>query len=226
MLHSSKYKQTTERDKEDTKTSTIFGALLLLPDNELRQVLSSACHGEQSPISSAGELMAFHFWPKWNKTEGTSNDSFVEPDVFLRFEHCDVIIEAKLGEQAGQYAGQWRNEAQAYHNLYGNDKQSLILIALGGNSSLETEKVEYQGGTTSVYKSSWHSLLVAVEENQRVHGSTTIPNTDEDRAKGRLYQYIYLGFEFHGIHRFSPLNRLKPIGINPNSRQQLKKLFR
>lgn len=219
MLHSSKYKQTTERDKEDTKTSTIFGALLLLPDNELWQVLSSACHGEQSPINSAGELREFRFWPKWNKTEGTSNDSFVEPDVFLRFKDCDVIIEAKLGEQAGQYAGQWRNEAQAYHNLYGKEEKPLILIALGGNSTLETEKVEYQGGTTSVYKSSWHSLLVAVEE-------TAMSNTDEDRVKKRLYQYIYLGFEFHGIYRFYPLNRFEPRGINPHSRQQFKDLFR
>lgn len=225
MLYSSKYKQTTERYKEDTKTSTIFGGLLLLPDNELRQVLSSACHGEQSPISSAGQLKEFHFWPKWYKTEGTSNDSFVEPDVFLRFELCDVIIEAKLGEQVGQYAGQWRNEAQAYHNLYGKEEKPLILIALGGNSSLETEEMEYQGGTAAVYKSSWHSLLVAVEENQRLHSYATIPNTDEDRAKKRLYQYIYLGFELHGIHSFYPLNRLKTIGINPKSRQQFKKLF-
>lgn len=216
MLYSSKYKQTTERYKEDTKTSTIFGALLLLPDNELRQVLSSACHGEQSPISSAEQLEEFHFWPKWYKTEGTSNDSFVEPDVFLRFKSCDVIIEAKLGEQVGQYVGQWRNEAQAYHNLYGKEEKPLILIALGGNSSLETEEIEYQGGTATVYKSSWHHLLVAVEESQRVQS---------DKAKERLYQYIYLGFELHGIHSFYPLNGLKTKGINSKSRQQFKKLF-
>lgn len=218
MLHSFKYKQTTDRDKEDTKTSTIFGALLLLSDSELQQVLYRACHEEQSLIRLAGQLEEFHFWPKWNKTEGTSNDSFVEPDVFLRFERCDVIIEAKLGEQVGQYAGQWHNEAQAYHNLYGKEGKPLILIALGGNSSLESERVKYHRGTALVYKTSWHGLLVAVED---VHG-----NIQEDKAKERLYQYIYLGFEHHGIQRFYPLNRLEPRGINPNSRKQFKKLSR
>lgn len=56
---------------------------------------------------------------------------------------------------------------------------------------------------------------MAVEEHQR-------DTTNEDRVKERLYQYIYLGFEFHGIYRFCPLNGLKPRGINPNSRQQFK----
>jgi LPXTG-motif cell wall-anchored protein len=44
---------------------------------------------------NSGRLLSFDFWPHWDKT-GTDNTNYVEPDLFIKFDEFDVIIEAKV----------------------------------------------------------------------------------------------------------------------------------
>ena len=78
---------------EDSLTSTIFGSLLHLPTDLFWQVLKRACYG--SDLEGVDEnIESIEFWPHWNAKDST-NANYVEPDVFIRTQNTDVIIEAK-----------------------------------------------------------------------------------------------------------------------------------
>ena len=130
----------TQIRAEDERTALIFGPLLYLPANTLWQILRSSCFDNESMPQKGGELLHYEFWPNYNKTEHTSNESYVEPDLLLEFEYFNLLVEIKRKDVQSyrQYEGQWKNEIQAFVNgqTHGENKP-LLLIALGGNTSPE-----------------------------------------------------------------------------------------
>ena len=76
---------------EDERTALIFGPLLYLPANTLWQILRSSCFDNESMPQKGGELLHYEFWPNYNKTEHTSNESYVEPDLLLEFEYFNLL---------------------------------------------------------------------------------------------------------------------------------------
>ena len=78
---------------EDERTALIFGPLLYLPANTLWQILRSSCFDNESMPQKGGELLHYEFWPNYNKTEHTSNESYVEPDLFLVFVFFFLFVE-------------------------------------------------------------------------------------------------------------------------------------
>ena len=60
--------------------------------------------------SKGGELLHYEFWPNYNKTEHTSNESYVEPDLLLEFEYFNLLVEIKRKDVQSyrQYEGQWK----------------------------------------------------------------------------------------------------------------------
>ena len=103
---------------EDERTALIFGPLLYLPANTLWQILRSSCFDNKSMPQKGGELLHYEFWPNYSKTEHTSNESYVEPDLLLEFEYFNLLIEIKCKDVQSyrQYEGQWKNEIQAFVN--------------------------------------------------------------------------------------------------------------
>ena len=91
---------------EDPKTSSVFENLMLLPDNVFWHILKSSCFYNERMLVNSGKLLSYEFWSHWDNT-GTDNNTYVEPDLFIRFEEFDVIIEAKYGDYGGQYLKQW-----------------------------------------------------------------------------------------------------------------------
>ena len=104
---------------EDSLTSSVLDLLKYLPTTLFWDILRESMYQKNLP-KYCGELMSFEFWPNWNP-EGTDNSDRVEPDVFLRFEDFDVIVEAKRYDTTGQTIGQFNNETRAYYNEYGED---------------------------------------------------------------------------------------------------------
>ena len=195
MLHSTyAHKETNE----DPKTSAIFENLLLLPENICWAILREACsEGSELPVVS-GRLLEYEFWPHWNP-EGTRNQSFVEPDLFLRFQQFDVVIEAKYGDSAGQDKEQWEREVTSYYNEYEDDAKTLVFIAVGGNTSKCKESVNGKGHKVDVYRCTWESILLAVshyEENLR-----RLALCDYSvEAQKRTVANIILAFNINGIY--------------------------
>jgi hypothetical protein len=162
--------------KEDPRTSTIFDALLHLPDRLMWEVLRNACHDRKVLPVNLGVLEHYEFWPRWD-SKGTENEHHVEPDVFLRFSKADLIVEAKRFDTSSQDQTQWKRELTAYENKYGSTDRPAFLVALGGNgSNLQNQMICPQKYKRIVVKCSWvnlHAVLVDkrekfIEGNQRV----------------------------------------------------------
>jgi hypothetical protein len=176
MIHSLRQKNNQDITREDPRISTIFDALLHLPDQLMWEVLRNACHDREILPVDLGVLEHYEFWPQWG-SNGTENGRYVEPDVFLRFSKADLIIEAKRSDYEGQSQRQWKNELIAYQNVYGRTDKTVFLVALGGNgSNLQNQMICLPKHKRIVVKCSWdnlHAVLVdkrekLTEDNQRV----------------------------------------------------------
>ena len=118
---------------EDERTALIFGPLLYLPANTLWQILRSSCFDNESMPQKGGELLHYEFWPNYNKTEHTSNESYVEPDLLLEFEYFNLLVEIKRKDVQSyrQYEGQWKNEIQARQRTNARGKQASPINRIG-----------------------------------------------------------------------------------------------
>lgn len=194
MLHSTYYSKETN---EDPKTSAIFENLCLLPDNVFWNLLRNSCFDNQELPIVSGPLLEMQFWAHWDST-GTTNTNYVEPDVFLRFESFDVIIEAKVEDGCGQYQEQWKNEIKSYLNVFGSKKQ-LLFIAVGGNSNIQYEKIKVGAGIHSIVKCSWSSILMQITKYQSELESISIPDYNINSQK-RILHNLVLAFNINGLY--------------------------
>lgn len=209
---------------EDPKTSSIFETMLMLPDELFWEIVRAACFDNGNLPLEAGKIVEYKFWPHWDPT-GTTNSDFVEPDVFIRFQLFDIVIEAKYGDGTGQYYEQWKNEIQAYKNEYGNEKP-IYLIAAGGNAEKSSETVSLSADTM-VNKCTWLSLLIQITRMRQEYSAfPTIKNNKSSLI--RLLNLIELAFNIHGVYNirwFDDIKTSRPI-ISMDSVQTLKTYFK
>lgn len=158
---------------EDIKTSTILGVLLYLPTQKLWKILRDATL--KSTIlnneilnnkEECGKLTDYDFWPHW-ESKGTENSSYVEPDVFLKFDSFSIIIETKLTDETKPNKDkQCSNELIAYHNEYPEQGNDAYLIALGGdysNIKKELDKSKDTHFKRHIFTCSWQQLFWSIE---------------------------------------------------------------
>lgn len=177
--------------KEDTLTAAVFGHLLHLPIETFWKVLRCACYDDQLPLQ-CGEPVLIAPWPKWS-ARGTNNSCYVEPDLFIRFTKFDLIIEAKRWDDGMQYREQWQNELQAYKNEYGEDKQPLYFIALGGIHAEESEMVDDQ----IILKARWRKIIGAVKR-QRQQLEEQVVTSSVMHSQIRVCNDLISHFSRHG----------------------------
>ena len=222
MLHS---ESAQKYGPEDRKTSSVFENLLLLPDNVFWHIFRTSCLFSDGMKSNSGRLLNYAFWCHWD-SNGTKNSNFVEPDLFLRFEEFDVIIEAKYNDINGQYSNQWERELKGYYNEYGKDKKSVFFIAVGGNATLNKEKIIVDGQEQSIFKCSWLSLLVNVNKYRNELRKITVCDM-QTSATLRLLDTIILSFSINGVYNidwFGSMDYSKPI-INSKSIISIKQYY-
>ena len=166
MIHSLLLKNDLDITHEDTITSTIIGTLLHLPDQLFWEILREACFNNQNLPQNIGNLTEYEFWPKWI-SHGTTNTNYVEPDVFLRFQELDLIIEAKRFDDGGQYQGEWERELIAYENEYGVTDKPVLLVAIGGNgNNIRKEQLEINGQKRTIIKCAWANLHKILDDRR------------------------------------------------------------
>lgn len=208
---------------EDPKTSSIFETMLMLPDDLFWNILRAACFDNDNLPKVAGLIEDYDFWPHWDPT-GTTNNKLVEPDVFIRFQLFDVIIEAKYNDRAGQYSQQWENEIISYKNEYGEDKP-VYFIAVGGNSDKATESIATIYGI-AINKCTWLSLLIQITKFREENHNLSFTYTSHSSLM-RLIDLIELAFNVHNVYNirwFDELAILKPL-ISADSITTLKTYF-
>ena len=225
MLHSTYAHKYTY---EDPKTSSVFENLMLLPDNVFWHILKSSCFYNERMLTNSGRLLSYGFWAHWahRNNTGTGNNTYVEPDLFIRFEEFDVIIEAKYGDYGGQYIKQWTQELTAYDNEYGKEKKPVIFIAVGGNMSMDIEEIKVRSRKHLIFKCNWLSLLIATNKYRSELKRISVPDMNTS-ATLRLLDNIILAFNINGVYnidRFNTMATEKNI-INSFSIDNLKKYF-
>lgn len=221
MLHSTYFHKETY---EDPKTSAIFENLLLLPDNVFWHILRQSCYSHEDLPTNPGKLLSFDFWPHWD-SKGTNNSKYVEPDLFIRFENLDVIIEAKVGSSEGQYKQQWQREIMAYLNMY-NDKNDYVFIAVGGNMSALAETILIKKKDVKIHKCNWLSLLINVNRYENELESISFPDMNISATR-RLLDNIILAFNIHQVYNiewFNTMAREQRI-IHKNNIVKIQTLF-
>ena len=226
MLHSTYAHKYTY---EDPKTSSVFENLMLLPDNVFWHILKSSCFYNERMLTNSGRLLSYGFWAHWAHRDntGTGNNTYVEPDLFIRFEEFDVIIEAKYGDYGGQYIKQWTQELTAYDNEYGKEKKPVIFIAVGGNMSMDIEEIKVRSRKHLIFKCNWLSLLIATNKYRSELKRISVPDMNTS-ATLRLLDNIILAFNINGVYnidRFNTMATEKNI-INSFSIDNLKQYIR
>ncbi|MDE6560948.1 MAG: hypothetical protein K2K75_06190 [Muribaculaceae bacterium] len=163
MKYSFSKVKTDRNYNEDFKTYATLGVLQYLPSQVFWNILRASVIDNHKLPKSSGEIELIDFWPKWYKLQNievVNNKKYIEPDVFIRFEKFDCIVEVKKTDTLGQHVTQWESQTQAYKNEYPEGKR-LVYIALGGNPNLEALSLDK---FSHVYKSTWLRLLREVDK--------------------------------------------------------------
>lgn len=164
ILHKKNLRTPTGKRSEDALTSSTIGLLQYLPDETFWEILYEASEHTLPEFSDAGAIENISFWEEMS-AKGTTNQSSVEPDVWLELERMHLIIEAKRYEEEGQYEGQWLNEIQALLNtLAEDDERPIWLLALGGNYQTSKQSLTLGDKTYRIIKIRWQTLLEEVKK--------------------------------------------------------------
>ena len=113
---------------EDTLTSSVFGRLIYLKTDLIWSILSNAFLSDVSLQHSQIDYENTEFWPRWLLE---SENMTVIPDLLLRFDKFDLIIEAKRWDSYMQDPHQLAREWLSYHDQQ-FIKQQVYLLAVGG----------------------------------------------------------------------------------------------
>ena len=193
---------------EDFKTSSSIGLLKYLPDDVFWNIMRNSCIGLNT--NEFGKILSFNFWSHTDPTD-TTNDSFVEPDVWIETENFDVLIEAKVADGAGQYEQQWKNEIQSILNEQSNNdyQKPIVLIALGGNENLQPDTVLLKDEDFPVFKSSWHNLILSVVRERDL--------SDTNDSICRLLEDVIELFARQGIMKMEWFNTLPLASVDAHA---------
>lgn len=218
MLQALKNNKIDVKHNEDAKTSSIIGEMLHLPSDLLWSLLREAIAFNSRLPKCVGEVSMFEFWPRWEaKGEGNTNKRIVEPDVFIRFEHIDLIIEVKRNDREGQYRTQWTNEIGSYLNKYREDEKDVVLIALGGNADLHNETINENSIVKyTIFKCSWLSLLEKIEEQLRTLNKVAFRDS-HTMQNIRILQDIIYSFNLYGDYIIDWFDSIPNNIINMNT---------
>lgn len=200
MLQAVLHGKSKAKHEEDTLTSSVFSLLVLLPDPVLWEILRRATDGKLPP--DGGALQDYAFWPHWNH-EGTGNTRFVEPDVYLKFGRCTLIVEAKYGTV--QSEEQWKKEIRACRN----EKllsEPACLIAMDGNTDAQETRLE----GIAVLKSDWFKLSIAASELLESPVAASCGETAAAQRTLRLLLQALRAFGFFGQRFLDSLGPLLP----------------
>ena len=197
----------TFRPSEDTLTSSVVGLMQYLPPYVFNKILKESC-GINSPFpNDIGYVDYIGFWEHWDAVE-TSNARIVEPDVIICTNKYQIIIEAKKSDESGQYYEQWRNEIKAFLNTHELDNRNVVLLALGGNTTLEHNKVTINNFSCPIYKASWFNILNSVSKLI----NEPLPNHIK-----RILDDIVDAFEIHGFFNIEWLDSLETGSFDTNT---------
>jgi hypothetical protein len=199
VISAVQHRQINTQITEDSLTSSVFDHLLLFPDELFYKIIKESCYNNSLP-EIIGNIESYEFWPHWDAAD-TKNANYIEPDLFLRFDNFDIIVEAKR-EPNQQNPTQWKNEFIAYMNEYAEDKKEVFLLAIGGINNENEENIsidDYGKINVNVVKCRWISVLETLTNVlNELEQSSYVNNNNLKRIVSltikalELHNYIYI----------------------------------
>jgi hypothetical protein len=207
------------KKNEDALTSSVFERLMYLPQELISAIFTAALY-QDIPNLDLTKIESIEFWPRWSAAE-TTNASYVEPDIFIRTQNQDIIIEAKRYEKRQQLKSQWKKEITAYNNENNEQNRPLIFIALGGLHQLTASNVTVGENDIIIYKCSWKRLLQEVlKAKKNLENSVDVLHVNW--AINNVLEDLILVFRLFGFSTAPWFDEfIKPIHLDPKNINKL-----
>tara|TARA_R110002049_G_scaffold297185_3_gene486005 strand:- start:1060 stop:1776 length:717 start_codon:yes stop_codon:yes gene_type:complete len=113
------------QSREDLLTAAFFSRFTYLSGLLQHRLLKSWLGG----VGDFTEFKSIDYWPQYD-LKNNPDRKFVEPDLLIRFESCDVLVEVKPPEGGDQYLDQWQLEIEGYYQQEDHIK-ALYFLAIG-----------------------------------------------------------------------------------------------
>ncbi|MEZ8656902.1 hypothetical protein AB6D60_23375 [Vibrio splendidus] len=117
--------------REDLLTSTFFERFAYLSDDVQTQILASCFSLSPDDFQAKfGAFQSIDYWPRYGLSEGGESRQ-VEPDLVIRFELCNLIVEVKPPAGGDQYFEQWHKEIESFLQSEDDSPKDLYFLAIG-----------------------------------------------------------------------------------------------
>ncbi len=139
---------------------------------------------------------SIEYWPRYDLPDN-NNREVVEPDLLLRFEDCDVLVEVKPPQGGTQYQEQWKNEIEGYFAQ--DDAKVLYFLAIGqvGNTlkNLDLDSIHNQYRLLKVLEAKdWQPIAHQLYQLQKSH--------QLDAQDSRIVEDMLQSLELYGIRAY------------------------
>lgn len=204
---------------EDSFTASVFDLLKYLPTDLFWGILKDSLLLDNLPVH-CGEILEMEYWAKWS-AKNTSNQNFIEPDLFIRFKEFDLVIEAKRYDYNQQSDHQLENELKSYFNVYAEDNKKVFIMQLGGlHLDCTKESHEILGVKIFQSKTTWSKLLDSIDSKKKRIEKQMLPY---QKPMLFIFEDLMSAFAIHGFHKKKWLAKMPPIIINKIDFKNFKK---
>ena len=197
------------KTREDLLTAAVFSRWSYL-SNETQH------HLMHQWFSGKGDFKKFQgieFWPKYDLPDNKDRQS-VEPDVLIKFEGFNVLIEVKPPSGGNQYLEQWKNEIEGYYSCENNKDIPLYFLAIGRIKNVKyRSNNEFFPRPALIHAISWKIIA------HTIYDFSKSTNNNQDRrilkdVLEALGLYGVVGHKFLFRDFFKPNNKLPSLELS------------
>ncbi|MGF1906989.1 hypothetical protein [Aliivibrio salmonicida] len=215
--------------REDLLTSTFFERFAYLSDLAQMQILADCFTLLTDEFKATfGGFQFIDYWPRYTLKEGDESRQ-VEPDLVIRFELCNLIVEVKPPEGGDQYYEQWQREIASFIQSDERNELPLHFLAIGrievdnATKWAESLKQSYLCLKT-VGATKWQAVtdsLVKLVDSDEISPTDRRVLNDMLEALA-LYGLKINNFEWNDLicHDFSPLSLQHLLFVENNINQE------
>lgn len=128
--------------REDLLTSTVFERFAYLSESLQFQLLEFCFKDRVIPFADLfGAFITIDYWPRYTFEE-KGHTRQVEPDLIIRFEKANLIVEVKPPAGGDQYFTQWRREVGSFLQSEEGESRPLYFLAIGRVDDMSALKWE------------------------------------------------------------------------------------
>jgi hypothetical protein len=178
------------KHSEDLMTAAVFSRFSYLSTNVQNHFLQQWLGCDHNFT----DFQEIEFWPSYQLTLKNKKHKNVEPDLVLRFESSDLIIEVKPPAGGDQKLGQWQEEIESFLESNDQGEKPLFFLAIGriesGNAIkwINNLKNKFGHQLHHINALKWQPLTDSILELQK----SDTPNPQDQRILNDITEALNL----------------------------------